>query len=820
MLTNDIKRKIDSARDILVGKVPDPKAQVEQITTALIYKFMDDMDKESMSLPKGKPQFFTDGFEKYAWNKLMDPRLGGHERLNLYVEAITRLSQNPRLPQLFRDIFKGAFLPYRDPETLNLFLKEINSFTYDHSENLGNAYEYLLSILGSQGEAGQFRTPRHVIDFIVAVVDPKKDETILDPACGTAGFLISAYKHILAANQDQPLTPDEKKRLMANLAGYDISPDMVKLSLVNMYLHGFPRPHIYEYDTLTSQERWEDRFDVIMANPPFMTPKGGIRPHRRFMVQAKRSEVLFVDYIIEHLNPNGRAGLIVPEGIIFQSGKAYKQLRQLLIGDGLYAVVSLPPGVFKPYSGVKTSILFFDNDLAKRAQDILFIKITQEGYDLGDQRRPLCTDTDNPAMCPDHSDFPAALDLLRQYQQSLRQGTDLQSNLDDHLALLVPKVKINQSGDYNLSADRYREIQSYANQKWPMVTLNDRNTFLIESGGTPDSKNPNYWNGDVRWATLVDLPANSFVSEIYDTRRKITEEGLRHSSAKLLPKDSIIVSSRATIGRIAINKVELATNQGFKNIIINDFTKVVPKFVAYMMTKLVDRMIDLASGGTFKEISKTNFSNFAIPLPPLEIQKQIVAELDSYQKIIDGARQVIDNYRPTIKIDPDWELVPLGDILRLSSGKGLTRKSMKTGPYPVYGGNGKTGTHNEYFIEDPILVIGRVGAYCGAIHISEPKAWVTDNGLYVTQYLRPINQQYLAQILKQMNLNQYAKVGGQPSISQSTLYHLNIPSPPLEVQKQIVTQIQAEQELVDANKKLIEIYQAKIKTKLAEVWGE
>lgn len=144
------------------------------------------------------------------------------------------MNENTQIPQLFRDIFKGAFLPYRDPETLNLFLKEINGFTYEHSEGLGDAFEYLLSVLGSQGEAGQFRTPRHIIDFIVSIVDPKKNETVLDPACGTAGFLISAYKHILAANSKDGkgdlLTGDERGRLMDNFCGYDISPDMVRLS--------------------------------------------------------------------------------------------------------------------------------------------------------------------------------------------------------------------------------------------------------------------------------------------------------------------------------------------------------------------------------------------------------------------------------------------------------------------------------------------------------------------------------------------------------------------------------------------------------------
>ena len=316
MLDADTKRRIDTARDILVGKVPDPKSQVEQITIALIYKFMDDLDAESEEFG-GERSFFAVDFARYSWAKLMHPSLGGYETLNLYAEAITRMPENPGIPVLFRDIFKNAYLPYRDPETLRAFLKVINEFTYDHSERLGDAFEYLLSVLGAQGDAGQFRTPRHIIDFIVSIVDPKKDEVMLDPACGTAGFLISAYKHILAANTSDngqsTLTPDEMGRLVNNFKGYDISPDMVRLSLVNMYLHKFREPHIHEYDTLTSEERWNEYADVILANPPFMTPKGGIRPHNLFPVKSKRSEVLFLSYIADHLTlrayPNNPAAL-------------------------------------------------------------------------------------------------------------------------------------------------------------------------------------------------------------------------------------------------------------------------------------------------------------------------------------------------------------------------------------------------------------------------------------------------------------------------------------------------------------------------------
>ena len=389
MLDQDTKRRIDSCRDILVGKVPDPKSQVEQITIALIYKFMDDMDREAVEMG-GKASFFTGEYEKYSWTAIFDPRIGGFDMVTLYRDALEKMNQNPNIPQLFRDIFNEASLPYRDPETLKLFLKEISNFEYSHSEKLGDAFEYLLSFMGTQGDAGQFRTPRNIIDFIVAVVNPKKTETILDPACGTAGFMISAYKHILKANDNgNKLTPTERNRLLTSFSGYDISPDMVRLSLVNLYLHGFQDPKIYEYDTLTSEDRWDDTVDVILANPPFMTPKGGIRPHKRFSVQANRSEVLFVDYIAEHLNPGGRAGIIVPEGIIFQSSNAYKALRKMLVEDYLWAVVSLPAGVFNPYSGVKTSILLMDKTKAKQNDSILFVKVENDGFDLGAQRRPI-----------------------------------------------------------------------------------------------------------------------------------------------------------------------------------------------------------------------------------------------------------------------------------------------------------------------------------------------------------------------------------------------------------------------------------------------
>ena len=708
MLDTQTKKRIDDCRDILVGKLPDPKAQIEQITIGLIYKFMDDMDKEAVELG-GHAKFFSDykapdpefpkdrnkdkviEFSKYAWDKLMHPKVTATEMLTLYSEAITGMEKNPNIPQLFRDIFNNAYLPYRDPETLKLFLKTIGEFEYTHSEKLGDAFEYLLSVMGSQGDAGQFRTPRHIIDFLVSIIDPDKTDTILDPACGTAGFLISAYKHILlkhtTANKEginifnynqavqtqnfasrqfnnlgDQLTPDERKKLVQNFVGYDISPDMVRLSLVNLYLHGFNTPNIHEYDTLSSEERWNENFDVVLANPPFMSPKGGIRPHKKFTINSNRSEVLFVDYIAEHLNLKGKAGIIVPEGIIFQSGTAYKDLRKMLVEYHLYAVVSLPAGVFNPYSGVKTSILLMDKEIAKKRAEILFIKIDNDGYNLGSQRNAVKGGQLEEAIkiIHDFGDGDYGRDAIN------RVSTDHPTTVStDHFSIahLVPKVEIAKKGDFNLSGERYKSMLSI-DSDFDMVELSNEEIFKVVSGGTPSSNIQEYWNGDINWATLVDLPQSDFISLIESTERKITEEGLKNSSAKMLPPKSIIVSTRATIGRIAINKVECSTNQGFKNIIINDLNKANSYFVALMMTKLIDKMNSMATGGTFKELSTSNFRTLQIPLPPLSIQEEIVAEIEGYQNEIEKYKKSILENQQKIKdrIAKVWGLPEVDNI--------------------------------------------------------------------------------------------------------------------------------------------------------------
>ena len=198
MLDTETKRRIDTARDILVGKVPDPKSQVEQITIALIYKFMDDMDAESRGTGRQAHVLRRRIRPLRLGQAACAPGLGGHEILNLYARSHHQDAGKPRHPAALPRHLQERLSALPRPGDAARLPQDHRRVQYDHSERLGDAFEYLLSVLGSQGDAGQFRTPRHIIDFMVEVIDPKKNETVLDPACGTAGFLISSYKHILA----------------------------------------------------------------------------------------------------------------------------------------------------------------------------------------------------------------------------------------------------------------------------------------------------------------------------------------------------------------------------------------------------------------------------------------------------------------------------------------------------------------------------------------------------------------------------------------------------------------------------------------------
>lgn len=831
MLNFDVKRKINTLRDILVGKVPDPKAQVEQITIALIYKFMDDMDLQGVDLG-GNREFFKSDYEKYAFSQIMLAQNSAQERLNLYAEGIDKMTNNPNLPKLFRDILRNAYIPYRDPETLNRFLKEIAEFSYEDSEDLGNAFEYLLSVMGSQGDAGQFRTPRHIIDMMVEITAPTKNETILDPACGTAGFLISAYNYIKKQNQDEQgnptLSPDDKKRMMNNFAGYDISPDMVRLSRVNMYLHGFTNPNISEYDTLTSLDKWDDTYDVIFANPPFMTPKGGIIPHNRYRVSAKRAELLFVDYIAEHLNPTGRAAIIVPEGIVFQSQTAYKNLRKTLVKDNyLYGVISLPAGVFNPYSGVKTSILLLDRTLAKERDSILFVKLNNDGFDLGAQRRTI-----------KGSEIPDVVNIFKDYQQ----GVDVHARKN----VVLAKKEAIWKQDYILIGERFSEA-IIVHSQWPQVKMDEICTEI--KAGFACGNFANDIDGVLHIRPMNITPDGQFslAGSKYISRNELKDEYKVRAGDVLFNN----TNSKELVGKTCYIYSDL--DAGFSNHItrIRVGDRVVPQYLTAVLQNTFENGVFLNMCNKWvgqAAINVKTLSQLSIPLPPLNVQEEIVAEIERYQKIIDGARQIVENYKPTININPAWPMVSVGDMYNISYGVTLSIpqcldeqgiKIISTAEVDLdghlnYSNIRKVKYENKYqkFILEPNTLLfnwrnapKHVGKTALFLKTDEP--YISASFLLTLKNKAPasFDNRFVWCALNKLREAGYFMKNARQAVNQTNfngeqLSKTQLAVPPIEIQKKIANGIKEELAIVDQNKRLIEIFQQKIKDKIAEVWGE
>ena len=834
MLDQETKKRIDDCRNILVGKVPDPKSQVEQITIAMIYKFMYDMDLESLDMG-GVATYFVGEYEKYSWKNIFNPRIGGNEMITLYGEGIVKMNLNPNIPQLFRDIFKNAYLPYRDPETLKLFLKGINEFHYSHSEKLGDAFEYLLSVLGSQGDAGQFRTPRHIIDFMVELLQPKKTDRILDPACGTSGFLISSYKHILRNNTKNNLgdliTVDERNQMVENISGYDISPDMVRLSLVNLYLHNFSNPKIYEYDSLTSEDRWNEYYDVILANPPFMSPKGGIKPHKRFSIESNRAEVLFVDYIMEHLTPKGRSGIVVPEGIIFQSGIAYKSLRKLLVQKYLVGVISLPSGVFQPYSGVKTSILILDKELSQKTNKIFFGKVENDGFDLGAQRREI-----------GKNDLPILTKDVTEYLEGLRKGKIVESEKLTY----VDKEQIIGSSDIGLSYERYVNKEIF-NSVYPEINIGD---FVDFERGLVYSKNDEVENDGVGVLRANNIDAFTGKLNLSDIKRIRYNENYKERQ-KLRKNDIFICvasGSKDHIGKVCFINDDMNYFFGGFMGVLRVKESIIPKYLFYHLRhrRFNDYLRDRIVGASINNLNSTILNEFSIPLPPIEVQEEIVRELEQYQKIIDGAKQVVDNYKPVIDIDPSWEMKELGEVVEVNPKKSevksideetnvsfvpmsdINENEISFLPVGIKKIN-EVFSGYTYFRDNDVLLakvtpcfengkggvcrnlINGIGFGSSEYYVLRPSDRVLSTWVYVFVTTDKFRKQGVLRM---------TGTGGLQRVPKDFVESYEIPVPPLEIQQSIVERIESERQIIEGNKKLIEIYTQKIQDRINKIWGE
>lgn len=634
-----------------------------------------------------------------------------------------------------------------------------------------------------------------------------------DPACGTAGFLISAWKHILKSNtktrSGDLLTPDERKYLAANISGYDISPDMVRLSLVNMYLHGFTDPHIVEYDTLTSEEKWNEYADVILANPPFMSPKGGIKPHKRFSVQATRSEVLFVDYMAEHLTPNGRAAIIVPEGIIFQSQTAYKQLRKMLVDTSLIAVVSLPAGVFQPYSGVKTSILILDKALAKRCDSVLFVKVENDGFGLGAQRRLVAG-----------SDLPEVVALMRQWFNSLRSGDSTTLDVSE-TCLIVSKEKIANNGEYNLSGERYRQGNQRLSQ-FPHVALEEVVEILdyLRRPITKHDRTPGPYPYYGATGVLDYVEGYIFDEPLV----LVGEDGAKWGAGEQ--------SAFSVQGKVWVNN--------HAHVLRPKRERLLDRFLIEILIEA--DLMPFITGVTVPKLNQEKLRSIEIPLPPLEVQQEIVAEIEGYQKVIDGARAVIDNYRPHIPINPEWQVVELKNVCDVRDGTHDSPKYVSEGYPLITSKNLKNGyidfsdvnlisredldvINKRSKVDEGDILMPMIGTIGNPVIADASREYAVKNVALIKFYngskiINHFLKDVMASASMQRRFEQQSNGSTQKFIPLGFIRSLSIPLPPLTTQQAIVAEIEAEQALVNANRELITRFEKKIQVTLARVWGE
>ena len=465
--SSGLRQKVDQLMNILwAGGVNNPMDSIEQCSYLLFLRLLTEKDETLAALDKKYTRIFSGKWSRFAWGNFVT--LTGDSLFNAVRDAIEHLHELPGLSETGRTLFGRATLKIYDRPTLRAVIQgihELDLAAHDGVDFKGDMYEYLLSKLAASGTNGQFRTPRHIIDLIVALVNPQPNQRIADPACGTAGFLISAFEHILRQKtkpadlkrgiRDGALLKPAQWKFLEEQAftGFDNDANMVKIAILNLYLHQLEKAQVTMLNPLTTGFGGAypgKLYECILANPPFSgkVQDESILADLNYQLNTRATELLFLKWFIDHLAPGGRAGVIVPNGVLFGSTNAATKLRELLLTEcDLQAVISLPSGVFKPYAGVATAALIFEkpHPPAREKQrtpsplagegggegatkSVWFYDLTADGYSLDDKRTPI-TANDIPdllAKWPTREEGPnsyrVSIEKIREHGWSLAAG--------------------------------------------------------------------------------------------------------------------------------------------------------------------------------------------------------------------------------------------------------------------------------------------------------------------------------------------------------------------------------------------------------------
>ena len=628
--SSGLRSKVDALMDILyAGGVNNPMDSIEQISYLIFLRLLTEKDDKLAAMNPKYSRIFSGKGAKYSWNRFVT--LAGDELFETVRGAMESIHDLPGLSETGKLLFSRATLKIYDRPTLRAVIQSIHEMDlspHGGQDLKGDMYEYLLGKIAMSGTNGQFRTPRHIIDMIVAIVDPKPMETICDPACGTAGFLISAFHHILRTNTKPEdlekgmvdgtlMKPKEWKHLeeMA-FTGFDNDANMVKIAILNLYLHGLEKAKVDFYNPLTTNlgGTYPGRtFDIILANPPFA---GSIQKESILSdinLPTRSTELLFVKWMIDHLSLGGRAGIIVPNNVLFDTSRAGKRLREEIMNNcSLEAIVSLPPGVFRPYSDSETAVIFFKK--GSKTEAVLIYQVSADGFTLDDSRTPI-----------HQNDFPDVIKCLKRGSVSSRSFIIKKDDILSKNGILLP-------GEYR-SEHTAIEILTLP-KNWSSVKLNE----IVEE-------------------TNIRAGDNSDILILSITKHEGFVESLKYFKKKIYSNDisnyKIVKRGEFAYSTIHLDEGSIARLESHDSGLISPLYKVFrlikseelidPTYLLYVLKSkpfiIMYKNIGKGSVKRRKSILFNKFSSLTIPLPPLQIQKEISLKARKLSKL---KKEIID----------------------------------------------------------------------------------------------------------------------------------------------------------------------------------